>query len=335
MDFGQRSPFRVSARLDAIVHERRCDSLSVCGNTMLFSFVQVRGNLRAKLGKDDVAKARIYEAGEFQFTPSQFRRISRSRKIEFMVTWFRERYEDPAENMPYESGEGGYSWIWGGPYNADDEIQSEFSDVADFDTMQEAVEEIQADGIFDWAPISPPDDIYDEDEPGHVLVDENGSRLVDDRGNGILIEQPDQATLREAMLGRLDDLETKVGDLLANQSMIGHNNPPGPIMDPPVSRQELEEVRSAVEGLRAEAFKTQPNEQAVTEKIGTLRRVAANVTKWLLTRAEKGVDSFVTTAGASIGVAVGAWITGYGSQLHDALIAAANAAGSWLQSFTW
>jgi len=39
--------------------------------------------------------------------------------IEAMVSWFFENFEDPAHSTPWD---GGYVYIWGGPYDAADEI---------------------------------------------------------------------------------------------------------------------------------------------------------------------------------------------------------------------
>src|SRR5262245_31613642 len=52
---------------------------------------------------------------------------ARDQRIDEMVEWFHSNYEDPANHMPYESAEGGYQWIWGGPYDASDVLQDEFS----------------------------------------------------------------------------------------------------------------------------------------------------------------------------------------------------------------
>jgi hypothetical protein len=57
-----------------------------------------------------------------------------------MVQWFHENYEDPAVRLPYESREGGYQWIWGGPYDAREQIGDQFSDIADEDAIEAAVE---------------------------------------------------------------------------------------------------------------------------------------------------------------------------------------------------
>lgn len=74
----------------------------------------------------------------------------RDDRIEAMVTWFHENFENPANRLPYESAEGGYQWLWGGPYQADEQIGDAFPQAAE-DEIAEAVEQIQADGIFDWS----------------------------------------------------------------------------------------------------------------------------------------------------------------------------------------
>ncbi|MBY3213482.1 hypothetical protein HFO21_03525 [Rhizobium laguerreae] len=110
-----------------------------------------------------------YYIDEERFTSSQFRRLSRARKVEAMVQWFHENYEDPAVRMPYESAEGGYQWIWGGPYDAHEQISDNFSSVADDRAIEEAVESVTGDGLYEWAPKARREDYasdIDYNEPG-------------------------------------------------------------------------------------------------------------------------------------------------------------------------
>ncbi|TBE02333.1 hypothetical protein [Rhizobium ruizarguesonis] len=106
---------------------------------------------------------RAYFIDEERFTPSQFRKLSKRRKVQAMVQWFHENYEDPAVRMPYESAEGGYQWIWGGPYDAGEQIGDEFSDISDQASIDKAAAEITGDGLFDWAPKARRED-YAQDE---------------------------------------------------------------------------------------------------------------------------------------------------------------------------
>ena len=73
-----------------------------------------------------------------------------SEKIDkdFLVNWFLKRYEDPANNTPYESREGGYIYLYGGPYDARDELEDNFPDNPS--ALDDAIEELEAISI-DWA----------------------------------------------------------------------------------------------------------------------------------------------------------------------------------------
>jgi hypothetical protein len=62
-----------------------------------------------------------------------------------MVDWFNENYEDPAHHVSYDTSEGGYQYVFGGPYNADDVLRDQFPSAADED-IDEAVSIIEQDG---------------------------------------------------------------------------------------------------------------------------------------------------------------------------------------------
>ncbi|MFF1958232.1 hypothetical protein ACFVWX_14715 [Streptomyces sp. NPDC058220] len=66
-----------------------------------------------------------------------------------MIDWFRQHYEDPAENIPYEGREGGYQYFGNGPYEAHDVLQSQFPD-ADEKDIDEAVRELESE-CYEWA----------------------------------------------------------------------------------------------------------------------------------------------------------------------------------------
>jgi hypothetical protein len=79
--------------------------------------------------------------------------------IEAMVGWFNANFEDPAEATPYDSAEGGYQYIWGGPCDANEELEQAFYDALGkaFDEataaklIRAAVAEVEKDG-YDWVP---------------------------------------------------------------------------------------------------------------------------------------------------------------------------------------
>ena len=99
---------------------------------------------------------------------------TKQERIDSLVEWFRENYEDPAHRLPYNTREGGYQWIYGGPYDANEELGGRFPEESE-EIIEAAVEEIQSDGIFDWAPAPKPEDYdYGDEEP----LDNSDSEVI-------------------------------------------------------------------------------------------------------------------------------------------------------------
>ncbi|MFZ4603637.1 MAG: hypothetical protein ACOYM8_14430 [Caulobacterales bacterium] len=68
-----------------------------------------------------------------------------------MVGWFFSNFEDPANETPHNSREGGYLYVGGGPFDAREELFSQFPN-ADDAIIAAAVEIIERDGLTVWAP---------------------------------------------------------------------------------------------------------------------------------------------------------------------------------------
>jgi len=68
---------------------------------------------------------------------------------EDLARWFLENFEDPANHVSYESKEGGYQYIFGGPYDAEEELRTQFFDVGD-EVIAAAIEKIAENGGPDW-----------------------------------------------------------------------------------------------------------------------------------------------------------------------------------------
>jgi hypothetical protein len=83
---------------------------------------------------------------------------NREAKKEGLKEWFFSHYEDPVHNTPYESAEGGYIYIWGGPYEALDVLWGEFGDKVDEDIIQEVAKELDLE-CLEWTRIPTLDDI--------------------------------------------------------------------------------------------------------------------------------------------------------------------------------
>lgn len=97
----------------------------------------------------------------------------REAKKEELKAWFFQHYEDPVHNTPYESAEGGYIYIWGGPYEALDVLYDEFGGTVDEDIIQEVAKELDQE-CFEWARIPTLDDF----EPS-VPLSEHFTRFLD------------------------------------------------------------------------------------------------------------------------------------------------------------
>jgi len=79
-----------------------------------------------------------------------YRHMPREDQLAEVKKWFFSKYEDPVESCPYESREGGYQYIWGGPYDAREEIESEFGEVVDESVIDEVVSELE-DQCWEWS----------------------------------------------------------------------------------------------------------------------------------------------------------------------------------------
>ena len=81
-------------------------------------------------------------------------------QLDVMKTWFFANFEDPANRTPYDSSEGGYQWIWGGPYFASDELMGEFFNVVPDELIEDLASELNF-MCCQWSPTEKADD-YEE-----------------------------------------------------------------------------------------------------------------------------------------------------------------------------
>jgi hypothetical protein len=68
-----------------------------------------------------------------------------------MIEWFFSHYEDPAEGVPHDSGEGGYQYIFGGPYDAREVLEENFPSASQ-DDLKKALQFIYDYG-FEWVKV--------------------------------------------------------------------------------------------------------------------------------------------------------------------------------------
>lgn len=204
--------------------------------------------------------------------------------VEAMVAWFNENFEDPAMETPYESAEGGYQYVWGGPYYASEELWDAFPDAGD-ELIERAAEEIQSDGLYDWAPAGSrirPDPDDDDDDDG---------------------QQPLEARL-EALGGQLDQIEQHIAFWRNRAPQMGHNAPPEEFRLEP-DDEDLAAAEVSVAEVRVELAKPDrantANAEVIEKAEGAFKRLANKIFGWIKAGAGALMVGIIGGAGEHIG----------------------------------
>lgn len=127
------------------------------------------------------AEAGDTEARQFDPSDDWIKSAPRELQVEAMRRWFCDRYEDPANETPYDGREGGYQFVHGGPYDPNDQIQDRFSSVVHYEVMEELIQELYAEVGDEWAPIDYEGEYYDEELSMLVSHRTDPNRMLSDR----------------------------------------------------------------------------------------------------------------------------------------------------------
>lgn len=249
--------------------------------------------------------------------------MGRERQKEYMRHWFHQNFEDPAHETPYNSGEGGYLYIWGGPYNAHEQLFDEFGSLVSEDRIEEAANELEGeDGIYDWAPGRDHPDTRQREEEWRAeqferpetddepqlerledIVERLKSGVVPSYGDGYEIEQ------RRAIQDRLGKLRTTLAQVTPAHGGIGHNHPP-PDEDSPQAVVVIE-IKEAEETIRGELAKPQPDALIVANATLLLKSALG----WLGKKIDAATDSFAKAFGTTLGATAATAVTAGGALL--------------------
>jgi hypothetical protein len=200
---------------------------------------------------------------------------------EAIKEWFFVNYEDPAENTPYETREGGYQYIWGGPYDAAEEISGNFN--VGEEVIEEVVQELSS-IAWEWAPNS--NRIYDEDPPS------------------------DELTSYEEIQARLDELERVMSLIEPHSSLIGHNQPPDAIGLPPYGEEEKKEIKKAIEALRRPEAELSEKPEETLKAAEVFKTRGEKIKEFFARHGDKFVENFSAQLGkrAADSLTVALWI---------------------------
>jgi len=213
--------------------------------------------------------------------PDDFEGMDIEDAVELIKQWFFENFEDPAHNTPYESAEGGYQYIWGGPYNTRDIIGNIFADTASDELIEAAIKEVESEG-FEWVPNEARRQPPEEDEPPEPPLE-------------------DASALHAEMLRRISKLERTMAQMPSVSPGIGHNHPPDPIESFALTVADQAEITAAVEVLRAQPIEPQDGGKTAAEAAQTLKFKGEKISTWLSTQADNFVSEAVKEAGKEFG----------------------------------
>lgn len=91
------------------------------------------------------------------------KKLKKEDQIELMRSWFLQRFTDPVHNSPYESAEGGYIWIYGGPFSSEEILSDEFGKFVKDDIIFELSKDLDS-GCEQWTRTTNYDDeLYPHD----------------------------------------------------------------------------------------------------------------------------------------------------------------------------
>jgi hypothetical protein len=227
--------------------------------------------------------------------------------IEAMVEWFHENFEDPAMETPYESAEGGYQYIWGGPHYAREELWDAFP-TANEELIERAAGEIQVHGIFDWAPA--------------------GSRI---RESDLDVNDAVETSLEdrlEALKSQIDEIEGYIDFWRKRDPQIGHNGPPDEFRLQPEDA-DLEAAATSVVEIRAELAKGDPAnsaDPAVIEKAeSAFQRLANKIWGWV----KAGAGALALGAVGGVGKHYGEELAKDPTAFWEVLDAASSTLSTW------
>lgn len=207
--------------------------------------------------------------------------------VHAVVSWFYENFENPADSTRYESAEGGYQYIWGGPYETREILNSIFDDELDERFIEDIANFLE--GSTDvWVPssrrIQPPEDEIDDE----AIASEK-----------IKIEE-----LHQNILKQIADLRSEIAELRLPKFGIGHNGGPfeeRPNLLPPLDERDFRDLLVAFDTIGK--LPPLPPKSEIAKIETAQREIERNknlIGEWLGKRGNSVADGFAKEAGKQL-----------------------------------
>lgn len=209
--------------------------------------------------------------------PPDLEGLSDEKAVEAIKGWFYENFEDPVHSTPYVSAEGGYQYIWGGPYETGDVVENVFADTASEAVIAAAIDELEYE-TDTWVPSSsrrqPPDESQEALTP---------------------------AELHRDMQARIEALEKTLRGWNQAPPGIGHNNPPEVLEPEPLDADDRAEILESLEVLKAQPVEPSDQGEAARGAILQLETKGQKLPAWLLGQGQVFTAEAVKEAGKQFG----------------------------------
>lgn len=253
---------------------------------------------------DDDYPADLYKRIK-QF-PDWANSITISAMAEHLVSWFHFYYEDPQNETPYNGREGGYLYINGGPFDAEEELRDNFESVISEDAILEAVSTIQEDGTFEWAPSGQHRNKIDAMEEASAEQYNSPGYTFEEIEEIAAKREPVNLGSKQELVTRAELLEQiaalkKALPTTGTHGGMGHNQPP---VEFELEVEQQVVVAESLEVIEAELASDKPDVEAVAKKSTILNRIMGWIGGKLNTTAEEFCKGFGSTFGKAAALAL-------------------------------
>ncbi len=266
------------------------------------------------------------------FIADQLRALSTEKQLEYIIAWFHSQFWDPAQETPYDGREGGYQYVHGGPYETRGELEDKFGGIVAEEIIESAVDEIEIDGTFEWAPSPAHPDQLRAAEEYYESFGPQTLQEIDDAlksGASTVLETPAALSAAAELKQAVQDLIAAIDSRQPEHGGMGHN---GPALDDegnPLPDGFEDELRETTVVLSEQMDADSPDPSVVVEAATRLQRFRA----WLMPKIDLATHEFAKAIGKTAGTATA---IGFGTLILTTIVpgldAAIAAALKWLQT---